>query len=140
MKPHKKIMELKSMKSHMEISYGSLIRKEGGGTLIKIPWPAKKTNSNFMHNRLLSSLLNIFHISLPFSRTHSNACFLRHINIFLITPPSPELTRMCSFASPPRNRPLLPTIWKQPCLGQGQKGVKSHEEISQRPKSMKCQK
>ncbi len=27
-------------------------RKEGERTLIKIPWPAKKANSNFMHNQL----------------------------------------------------------------------------------------
>ncbi len=31
----------------------------------KIPWPAKKANSNFMHNQLLSSLFNIFSITSP---------------------------------------------------------------------------
>jgi hypothetical protein len=35
-------------------------RKEGERTLSKMPWPAKKANSNFMHNQLLSPLLNIF--------------------------------------------------------------------------------
>jgi hypothetical protein len=75
----------------------------------KIPWPAKKANSNFMHNQLLSSLLNIFSITSPPS----------HL-----------------FATNPKP----PTIWKQSCLGQGPKGMKSQKEISQRPKSMKYNK
>ncbi len=81
-----------------------------------------------MHNQLLSSLLNIYspsHTPLS-SRTHS----LMH-----------------AFASPPRHQPQTPdfletnpkhpTFWKQPQLGQRQKGMLSHKEISQRPKSMK---
>ena len=39
-------------------------RKEGGGrTLFNILWLEKKANSNFMHNQILSPLLNIFPIT-----------------------------------------------------------------------------
>jgi hypothetical protein len=37
-------------------------RNEGGRTLIKLPWPAMKPNSNFTLNQLLSPLLNVFTI------------------------------------------------------------------------------
>jgi hypothetical protein len=40
-------------------------------------------------------------------------------------------------ASPPRNRPQTPTTLKQPCLGQGPKGIKSHKEFWQRSKCLK---
>ncbi len=43
-----------------------------------------------------------------------------------------------SFASPPCHQPTnRPTCLKQPCLRQGPHGMTAHQEISQRPKSMK---
>jgi hypothetical protein len=95
-----------SGKKRRQSSFAGNARKEGGRTLIEIPLPAKKASLNFMHNQLLSPLLNIFPINTP-------------------PPPIP---------SPPRHQPQTLTILKQPCLGKGPKGMKPHKEISQRPK------
>jgi hypothetical protein len=74
-------------KKRRQSSFTVNARKEGGRTLIKIPWLAKKVNSNFKHDQLLSPLLNIFPSPHPpFSRTHS----LIHV-----------------FASLPRHQPQL---------------------------------
>jgi hypothetical protein len=73
-----------------QTSFTVKARKEGGRTLSKMPWPAKKANSNFMHNQLLSPLLNIF---------------------------STNPSRMHAFASPSRQQPQNPDYFETTVFG-----------------------
>ena len=54
-----------------------------------------------------------------------------HTHTHIQTPPCNHLLT---------TNPNPPTIWKQPCFGQGPQRVTSRNEISPRPKSMKYQK
>jgi hypothetical protein len=78
-------------KRRRKYSFTDNARKEGGRTLIKIPWSTKKASSNFMHNQLLSPLLNIF------PPTNLLACMpLYHL---LATNPNPDYFKTTMFGA-----------------------------------------
>ena len=90
MKSHKEISQRHSRKRRRQSSFTVNARKEGGRTLIKKLWWAKKANSNSLHNQLLLLLLNKFPIiRYPVSPELTLSCMpLHHL---LATNPKPRL-------------------------------------------------
>ena len=95
------------------------VRKEGGRTLIENTVARKEENFK------LYAQPTTLAPSSTYSPSHT------HTHTHIQTPPFNHLLT---------TNPNPPTIWKQPCFGQGPQRVTSRNEISPRPKSMKYQK
>ncbi len=98
---HKALSQKRVRQEKAQSSFTGNTRNEGGSTLIKIPWPAMKANSNFMHNQLLPPLLNASSQHIPHGSSPP--------------PPTPHLflpnsfSLMHAFASSPRHQDYFET-------------------------------
>ncbi len=144
-------MQIKSIKSHkeiwqrltksMKIPLGNPIRKICTKHEVTQGLSKKRRQSSFTGNaRKEGKRTLIKNLVATKSRKTKTSCTTNYSPPFSPPPFSRTHPLMHAFASPPRHQLQPPTILLQPCFGQGPKGMKSHKEISQRPKSRKYQK